>query len=143
MYQHCIASNESKDIEIQKQFDINRNLDTNISDTISTVNRYDEIPIVKSNGNSFRRKDEELLFDEPVDESINKKVMTKISPINKVNTDEIVRMKKKRKSLFGNMNFQTYKNDIHDFNNDNNNDHNNNVVHTNITKSPLNYSDME
>ena len=41
------------------------------------------------------------------------------------------------------MNFQTYKNDIHDFNNDNNNDHNNNVVHTNITKSPLNYSDME
>ena len=117
---------------------------TDIITGTSSATRCDTICVPLKTGYGMRRKDEELLFDGPIEEN----VITKISPITKVNTDETLRMKKKRKSLFGNMNFQ-YNNDAHD-NDDNDNVNNNDIVNnndnidnTNITKSPLNLSDME
>jgi len=137
-----------KMIKTQNDYKINDDGTDTINSTIGNKNSNSIITssvFIKGNGNS-RRKDEELLFDDPIDVGVTKtNVITnkssRISPTKTINSDEIGgRIKKKRKSLFDNMNYQA--SNLYDDNN--NNDNNvNGIDDNNITKSPLNFSDME
>jgi len=134
-----------KMIKTQNDYKINDDGTNTMNSTIGNNNNSNNIitssVFIKGNGNS-RRKDEELLFDDPIDMGVNKTtVITRISPTKTINSDEIGgRIKKKRKSLFDNMNYQA-SNLYDDNNNNDNNVHG--IDDNNITKSPLNFSDME
>ena len=146
-------SNEMKMIKTQNDYKINDNSNNTMNSTISNNNNNNNSNsiitsssvFIKGNGNS-RRKDEELLFDDPIDMIVTKTNVTtnkstRISPTKTINSDEIGgRIKKKRKSLFDNMNYQA-SNLYDDNNNNDNNVHG--IDDNNITKSPLNFSDME
>ena len=141
-------SNEIKMIKTQNDYKINDDGIDTMNSTIGNKNSSSIITssvFIKGNGNS-RRKDEELLFDDPIDMGVTKTNVitnksTRISPTKTINSDEIGgRIKKKRKSLFDNMNYQA-SNLYDDNNNNDNNVHG--IDDNNITKSPLNFSDME
>jgi hypothetical protein len=145
-------SNEMKMIKTQNDYKINNNSNNTMNSIINNNNNNSNSIItsssvfIKGNGNSSRRKDEELLFDDPIDMIVTKTNVitnksTRISPTKTINSDEIGgRIKKKRKSLFDNMNYQA-SNLYDDNNNNDNNVHG--IDDNNITKSPLNFSDME